>query len=100
MTIEVTLQEQHCPTCRAVVNGVSSKTAERGPQEGSLGVCVYCGEFLRFGKDLTLERLPDADFKALPILHQELLMSNRIAFLSENLAASCGFAAITLPRRH
>jgi hypothetical protein len=79
------IPEQHCPTCRTVVNAFTSRTASQGPKEGSFGICVYCGEYLRFGKDLAIERLPDEVFKALPPKHRAILEANRAAYLNEKL---------------
>lgn len=96
--METRLPEQCCPTCGARMNTAAAH-AKRPPQAGTLGICVYCGEYLRFKEDLSVERLPDDVFKALPQEHRTIMENTRMACLAERLGASCGYSEATLPKR-
>jgi hypothetical protein len=61
------IPECFCPTCKhpfdRATNGNGIAAA---PNPGDVSVCVECGEYLEFNPDMTLRRLPDDEFAAMP----------------------------------
>jgi hypothetical protein len=59
-----------CPTCQKPMDRASvadPKDSGHAPVEGDLTVCLFCGQILTFGPDLTLTPLPPEDFSLLDI---------------------------------
>ena len=65
-----------CPTCAAQISCGTSE-GDAVPKEGSLGVCVCCGEFLRYEADLTMRKLSTEELSQLSEEDQHLMYSMR-----------------------
>lgn len=56
----------HCPKCGKLFDRASSVFEDASPLPHDLSVCIWCGTFLEFKDDLTLQILPDEVYKSLP----------------------------------
>ncbi len=52
------LGEDHCPSCKKLLDAATSLEEGAVPNPGDISVCIYCGEFLLYGDDMALEILP------------------------------------------
>ncbi len=46
-----------CPSCKAVLDGVTDPTGKSSPKPGDLSVCKYCQALLCYTEDMMLRTL-------------------------------------------
>jgi len=72
-----------CPFCEYRMDDATA--ADGGvarPEPGDISMCLSCLSFLRFRQDMTLEALPDGEFRQLPddfknrLLHARRIMGS------------------------
>lgn len=65
---------QTCPSCTYKLDAATNALGnERSPVPGDISICGRCGTFLKFGEDLSIGVLPDAEFQALGADEQDNL---------------------------
>lgn len=62
MREETRLESFACPHCGYVCDAcLSVKNEDARPKEGSISLCINCGEFAMFNADLTLREFTDEE---------------------------------------
>lgn len=51
------VEKTACPYCGKAINMATNTENERGPEEGDLSVCGWCGGLLIFNEDLSIRKL-------------------------------------------
>lgn len=59
----VRLKMGSCPFCGAKIDAATKENIGSGPKEGDIGLCVYCGEWLVYAKDLTVRKPTDIEYQ-------------------------------------
>lgn len=68
---DIEVPATNCLVCNAELDGCSNVAGRtEKPVEGSLSICVYCGNVSKFNSDLTLRELSADESKS--------LLSNRV----------------------
>jgi hypothetical protein len=67
-----------CPHCLGKIESATyGFKSSLTPQAGYLGVCLYCGGFLKLDKTRQAAKLTDGEFMVLPLEQQEDLIQAR-----------------------
>lgn len=67
--------QPRCPECSAVLDSATAADGSaQQPKPGDCTVCMYCATMLRFTRDLSVERLTDAEMRKFPPADREKLL--------------------------
>lgn len=72
----------HCPYCKAMVDTASPVNPGEVPDPGDVSVCFYCGEFMKYGDDMRLEKLTQREFNQIPHSDRLKMIKIKIAILN------------------
>lgn len=53
--MKIRVKPSKCPNCKNEFDGAFALGQGTEPKPGDFSVCIGCGQFLRYGKDLRLE---------------------------------------------
>lgn len=73
-----------CPICQTVLDAAAGNVDDPGPTENDLSVCLYCGGYLVFNKDLTIRALNPSELELLTEEERWVLTHMRAVVKSVN----------------
>ncbi len=68
-----------CPCCGATLDAVASVGGDYTPSPDDFSVCIECGAYVKFDKDLRIVELTDEEYVDLPLDERQLLRAVRLA---------------------
>lgn len=77
--VAMVMEPNPCPGCGIVLTAVSPTRGVKGPEEGSLNICLKCGFLSIFGEGMALRPLTREEFESIPQDIKEEVMIVQVA---------------------